>query len=118
MSNIRKYAMYASLGLATVGFAAAGMGKLAGVEQMHMSFAAMGLPIWFGYFIGACELAGAIGIWIKKLSAKAATGLSLIMAGAIYFHVVYDAVANALPAVILALFLINIIVNRRREVTI
>ncbi len=60
--------MYTSLGLTTLAFIAAGSAKLAGVEQMHLSFALMGLPAWFGYFIGASELAGAVAIWIKKLS--------------------------------------------------
>ncbi|GAC34724.1 DoxX family protein [Paraglaciecola polaris] len=116
MSKFRKYGLYASLGLATMAFAAAGIAKLAGVEQMHMSFAAMGLPVWFGYFIGASELAGAIGIWLKKLSISAASGLLIIMAGALYFHLVYDAVANAVPAIVLSLLLINIIHNRRKGV--
>lgn len=115
MSKIKKYAMYGSLGLVTFAFAAAGIAKLAGVEQMHMSFAAMGLPVWFGYFIGASEFAGAIGVWFKKYSLYAASGLVAIMGGAIYFHLVYDGAANAVPAIVLAILLVNIIVNRRKE---
>ena len=55
--------MYTSLGLTTLAFIAAGSAKLAGVEQMHLSFALMGLPAWFGYFIGASELAGAVSYY-------------------------------------------------------
>ncbi|MBU2877689.1 DoxX family protein [Aliiglaciecola lipolytica] len=109
--------MLVSVGLASFAFAAAGLAKLAGVEQLHLSFAAMGLPIWFGYFIGASELVGAIGIWFKKLSVYAASGLLVIMLGAIYFHVVYDAVANAIPAIVLSLLLVTIIINRKQELS-
>lgn len=75
----------------------------------------MGLPVWFGYFIGACELSGAIGLWLRKLSAFAAAGLIVIMAGAIYFHAAYDAIANGIPAFILSLLLINILIARIQE---
>lgn len=115
MSKVAKYLIFVSLGLCTLAFGAAGAAKLAGVEQMHLSFALMGLPAWFGYFIGASELAGAIGIWFKKLRIYAAGGLLIIMAGAVYFHVVYDAVANAVPAVVLALLLTHILANRAKE---
>ena len=77
--------------------------KLLGVEEMHMSFAVLGLPVWFGYFIGACEVAGGIGIWIRKLSGLAAAGLFIITAGAVYFHVVYTPVTMAIPALVLAI---------------
>ena len=115
-TKVKRIFMYTSLGLTTLAFIAAGSAKLAGVEQMHLSFALMGLPAWFGYFIGASELAGAVAIWIKKLSIIAASGLLVIMAGATFFHVVYDSVANAIPAVILCAFLINIIINRVNDI--
>ena len=112
MNKFKKYTMYASLGLVSLAFAAAGIAKLAGVEQMHTSFAVMGLPVWIGYFVGASELMGAIGIWIKKTSIYAAAGLLIIMGGAIYYHVVLEIAANAIPACVLSLLLINIIINR------
>lgn len=107
-------AIWVCVGLTSLAFAAAGAAKLAGVEQLHMSFAAMGLPTWFGYFIGAAELSGAIGLWLRKLRPLAALGLLVIMAGAIYFHVVYDAVANAVPAVVLSALLL-VILNASRK---
>ncbi|WP_119394645.1 DoxX family protein [Salinibius halmophilus] len=78
---------------------AAGGAKLAGVEAVHQSFEAMGLPTWFGYFIGAAEVAGGIGLLIPRLSAWAATGLAPIMAGAVYFHIAY-AVPSFVPALV------------------
>ena len=82
MSKAKKVGLWISLGLASLAFAAAGLAKLAGVEQMHMSFAAMGLPAWFG---------------------------------AIYFHLVYDGVANAVPALVLALLVAYIFVTRKGQ---
>ncbi|TPV54307.1 DoxX family protein [Aestuariibacter sp. GS-14] len=102
MSKPKKIMMLASLGLASLAFAAAGAAKLAGVEAVHTSFATMGLPVWFGYFVGLCELAGAIGIWLRRTRSFASAGLFIIMLGAIYFHVVYEAIPNAIPAIILA----------------
>ncbi|MCJ8314106.1 MAG: DoxX family protein [Saccharospirillaceae bacterium] len=115
MNKFKKYGLYASLGLVTFAFTAAGLAKLAGVEQMHVSFAAMGLPVWFGYFIGASELAGAIGIWVKKVSVLAVAGLMIVMSGAIYFHLVYEVLANAIPAFVLSILLLNILFNRLTE---
>lgn len=102
------------MGLTTFAFVAGGSAKLAGVENMHTSFAMLGLPIWFGYFIGACEVAGGIGIWVRKLSALAAAGLFIIMLGAIYFHVTYTPLAAAIPALVLAIFAAFIFVKRRK----
>ncbi|GAA0780209.1 MULTISPECIES: DoxX family protein [Pseudomonadati] len=115
MSKLRNIGMWFSLVLASLAFLAAGLAKLAGVEQLHMSFAVMGLPVWFGYFIGACEVAGAVGIWMRKLSLYACSGLITIMLGAIYFHLVFDAVTHAVPAVILSLLLLNIVSSRKAQ---
>lgn len=99
--------------LAALAFGAAGIAKLMGVPQLHASFAIMGLPNWFGYFIGFCELAGAIGLLIRPLSALAASGLIAIMMGAIFFHVAYEVASHALPAVILTILLVIIVRVRR-----
>ncbi len=115
MSKAKSVAIWVALGLTSLAFAAAGIAKLMGVEQLHMSFAIMGLPVWFGYFIGGCELLGAVALWLRKLSFYAATGLLGIMVGAIYFHVRFDAIANAIPAVILSALLISIIITRVKD---
>ena len=72
-----------------------GLAKLAGVEMVLMSFATLGLPAWFGTFIGAAEVAGGIGIWHRKTSALAAAGLSIIMLGAIYYHIMHTPIARS-----------------------
>lgn len=79
----------------------AGSAKLAGVPQLHASFAMMGLPAGFGYFIGAAEVAGAIGLFIEPLRRLAALGIALVMVGALGFHIGYTPLAQGLPAAIL-----------------
>ena len=59
------------------GFGRGGTAKVEGVPRLLETFAIMGLPAWFGYFIGACELAGAVGLFIWVL-----------MMGALFFQVV------------------------------
>lgn len=86
--------------LPAIAFAAAGVAKLMGVPAVHGSFEMMGLPGWFGYFIGAAEAAGAVGLLMSRTRKLAAAGLIIIMIGAIYFHVAY-AVPSALPATVL-----------------
>jgi uncharacterized membrane protein YphA (DoxX/SURF4 family) len=71
-------------------FIIAGLTKLLGIEMMHDSFIKLSLPVWFGYFIGTCEILGAIGIQIEKLKFFASFGLTIIMIGAINFHISYD----------------------------
>ncbi len=113
MDVIKQYAIWAVIALVALAFAAAGAAKLAGVEMMHQSFTTLGLPGWFGYFIGACEVAGAVGLFIRPLSALAAAGHAIIMVGAIYFHVVHTPVAQALPALVLLVLCLYVFVRRR-----
>ena len=101
--------------LLALAFAAAGTGKLMGVEMLHLSFANLGLPSWFGYFIGACEIAGAIALFIRPLSGLAAAGLSAIMLGAIYYHLAFDPISAAVPAIALALLAAMISVIRKDD---
>lgn len=80
---------------------AAGVAKLAGVPQLHASFAVLGLPAWFGYFIGAAELSGAVALFIAPLRLLAASGLVLILLGAFYFHLMHTPLSQGLPALVL-----------------
>lgn len=99
MSKIKTIASWVPLVLLALPMMAAGTAKLMGVEQVHQSFAMMGLPAGFGYFIGAAEVAGGIAILIPRLAALSAIGLAIIMAGAAYFHIAYEQ-PPALPAFI------------------
>ena len=100
MNMLKKFGPFIFFILPAVAFAAAGVGKLMGVPMMHQSFSTMGLPSWFGYFIGACELAGAVGLLLLQTRKLAASGLVVIMLGAVYFHVAYSE-PSAVPAIVL-----------------
>ncbi len=88
------------LGLAFLG---AGSVKLAGAEQMQEGFIRYGYGIAFMYFIGLCEVAGAIGLFIEKTAKYAALGLAIIMLGAVGSHLLNDPPQRAVPAFVLIL---------------
>ncbi len=113
MEILRKYGIWAAIIVVALMVGVAGAMKLAGVPALHESFAILGLPGWFGYFIGLCEVAGAIGLLIRPLSALAAAGLSIIMLGAIYFHVVHTPIGQAVPALVILLLCVFIFTRRR-----
>lgn len=104
-----KYLTWGLMALVSLVVISAGISKLIGVELALMSFATLGLPAWFGTFIGLAEVAGGFGIWHRKTSALAAAGLSLIMLGALYYHVMHTPIAEGIPAlVVLGICLWNI----------
>tara|TARA_B100001057_G_scaffold72643_1_gene66902 strand:- start:6795 stop:7142 length:348 start_codon:yes stop_codon:yes gene_type:complete len=95
-------------------FALAGLSKIFGIEMMHDSFITLGLPIWFGYFIGFCEFFGSIGLQIKKLRLYACLGLTIIMLGAINYHLKYENDGLVASIVITALCLL-ILISKEKE---
>ena len=112
---LAKIALWLLIGLTAFAFSAAGFLKLFGDEMYSDSFNAMGLPDAFGDVIGCCEIAGAIGLFIRRLSAVAAAGLASIMVGAVGYHLHYESLAEAVPAVILLVFSVIIVFARRRD---
>lgn len=113
MESLKKHGLLVAMILVTLVLVPAGGAKLAGVPQMHASFAALGLPSWFGYFIGACEIAGAVGIFIRRLSALAAAGIAIIMLGALYYHATHTPLVQGMASLIVLLLCIYIIIRRR-----
>lgn len=103
MAFFKKYGLLAACILLALPLIAFGGAKLTGVPQFHASFKALGLPAWFGYFIGACEVAGAVGLFIKPLRSLAAGGLCIILLGALYFHVTHPPLEAGVPALVLLL---------------
>ena len=110
---LAKISLWLLIGLTAVAFATAGFLKLFGEEMYSNSFNVMGLPDVFGDVIGCCEIAGAIGLFIRRLSAIAATGLASLMVGAVGYHLHYESLAEAVPAVILLSFSVIIVFARR-----
>ena len=56
--------------------------KLTGSQQAVREFGLIGVGQWLRYFVGAAELAGAIGLLTPWLAGLAAAGLAADMAGA------------------------------------
>jgi uncharacterized membrane protein YphA (DoxX/SURF4 family) len=73
-------------GLLTALFLFASSGKVVGAAQTVEQFTKYGYSDGFRLFIGIAEAAGAIGLWIPRLSSWAAAGLIVIMVGAAYTH--------------------------------
>lgn len=69
-------------------FAFAALPKLAGAHAAVTMFSQIGAGQWLRYFVGAAELAGAIGLIIPRLAGLAAAGLAADMAGASIINVV------------------------------
>jgi putative oxidoreductase len=102
-TKARNYALWIAIALVVLYVGAGGVAKLAGVPYVHSSFPRMGLPGWFGYFIGACEVLGCIALLIRPLRDLAALGIAVIMIGATYYHAIYTPIFQAAPAFVLVI---------------
>ena len=79
-------------------FVVAATPKFIGTQQAVEQVAMLGFGDWFRYVIGACELAGAVGLVIRPLSGLAAGGLVIVMALATVADVFVLPNPPALPA--------------------
>jgi uncharacterized membrane protein YphA (DoxX/SURF4 family) len=70
-------------------FLASGGAKLAGLEFEIAAFERWGYPLWFMYLTGVIEVAGGIGLLLRRFSALASAGLAAMMVGAIATHVIH-----------------------------
>ena len=102
MNKLNTFSYWGFLILLSLSMIAAGVGKLAGITELHVSFQTMQLPAWFGYFIGFVEVAAGIALMLTKLRALAALSLLPIMIGAAYYHIAYN-VPSAVPAILFAI---------------
>jgi len=110
MTKTQNVVRWIILGLTTLAFLSAGIFKLIGSEMGVAGFLKWGYPLWFMYFIGACELLGAIGLHMKKVSRAAAICLIILMLGAIGTHVSHhEGLVAPIPATVLTLFLFCIL---------
>jgi putative oxidoreductase len=107
-SKAVKWGTLAATGLLTLAYLGAGAAKLSGAEEMVQSFTKFGFPPAFMYFVGACEVAGAIGLWLNMtivvpwpLRRLATVGLAIIMVGAITMHILHDPITMAVPAAVM-----------------
>jgi uncharacterized membrane protein YphA (DoxX/SURF4 family) len=115
MSKPKDLLLLAAIVVTALYIGGGGAAKLAGIPYVHSSFPKLGLPAWFGYFIGTCEVLGSIALFIRPLSALAALGLLVIMIGATYYHATYTPIVQAAPAFVLALLCVYIFCKRRGQ---
>ena len=87
--------------LMAIAFLAAGLFKLSGAEMMAGNFERYGYPLWFMYFVGLAEVAGAIGLFVQRTAFYAAVGLGILMLGAVGTHLLNDPFGQAVPAIVL-----------------
>jgi uncharacterized membrane protein YphA (DoxX/SURF4 family) len=104
-SKLTAAAPWVLAALLAMAFAGSGSQKVFG-ELAAQGAQHFGYSVGFMVFIGAAELAGAVGLLIPRLSMWAAAGLIIIMAGAVYSHIsAGDAVGQAAPAAVLLVLL-------------
>ena len=113
MKRLRNWPLWSAVALVVLYVGAGGLAKLAGVPYVHSSFPKLGLPAWFGYFIGACEVLGCIGLLVRPVRALAAAAIGAIMVGATYYRAVYTPVIQAAPAFLLLLLCVYIVIKSR-----
>ena len=123
---MKKYLAYVLQGLLVLFFIAPGIMKLIGNPDLVEVFVRLGYPLWFMYFVGAAEVAGALGIAFgayidKRLPQLAVLGLIILMIGALGSHIMAsDPITNAIPAfinLILLVLYMHILRNLPTEVT-
>ena len=101
--------------LLTLAFLGSGIMKLTGAEQMRQGFESWGYPIIFMYIIGICEVAGTIGMWLRRFSFAAKVCFILLMAGAVLTHLVFDTIGDAVSPIILLILTATALWLHRRE---
>ena len=91
----------------------ASSGKLMSDPQAVEGFRKVGYSDGFRLFIGTCELLGGVALLIPRLAFWAASGLIIIMFGAVYTHLSQNDAVHMGPAVI-ALLLLAFVARLRR----
>lgn len=99
---------------------AGGMKLFRPIDQLAARFAWMGkVPRGFIRFIGACELAGAVGLIapaatsiLPQLTVVAAACLTTLMACAVVFHVARREIPSGIRALIILLVVLAIAIGR------
>lgn len=109
-ANIATWIVQVVVGLLFVG---GGLAKLFGDPTMVDLFDEIGAGAWLMYFVGACEVAGGVGLMIPRLCGLAAAALGALIVGAIITNVAVVDENPALPIVYLVV--LAVITWRRRD---
>jgi uncharacterized membrane protein YphA (DoxX/SURF4 family) len=104
MAKVKTVAMWSVSIVLTAMFLLAGAPKLLKADQARPMFVGYGYPAWFATLIGVSEVLGAIGLLVPRLAALAAAGLSIIMVGAFFTHLLHHEYSHSVvPLVLLVL---------------
>ena len=89
--------------VAALWFVGAAAGKFTGSPMIAATFDALGWGHWFMYLIGVLEIAGAVALFVPRLTGPAALALSALLVGAVVVQavVVGSGVAMPLPLLVL-----------------
>ncbi|HBN9689339.1 MULTISPECIES: DoxX family protein [Pseudomonas] len=98
---MRKHAYSVAVALMALYVGAAGVAKLLGVPTVLQSFGILGLPEGTAMVVGLCEVAAALAFYIRSLRRLAAGCLIPLMFGALYYHLTYTPVLQAVPALLI-----------------
>jgi len=94
---------------------ASGLPKFVDQKDAVESFAKIGWGHWFQYFAGACEVAGGIGLLVRRLAGAASLGLIGVMIGATIANLTVLVPASAILTVALGVVFAWIAWVRREE---
>ncbi len=115
----KQIAIWGVSGLLTALFLFSGGSKLfdlqpgGGIAEAAEHF---GYSVAFMYFVGVCELAGAVGLLIPRLATLAAAGLSILMLGAFVSHLqAGDPMQNTVVPLIALVLLMVVALARRSD---
>ncbi|MGD9629634.1 MAG: DoxX family protein [Pyrinomonadaceae bacterium] len=86
--------------------------KLMGEAEVTANFARWGFPSFMQYIIGFFEVLGAVGLLIPRLAGLAATGLILILIGALATHLMHSEFGMA-PVPVAVMILLGVVVYLR-----
>jgi uncharacterized membrane protein YphA (DoxX/SURF4 family) len=115
MSRGMNITLWVLQGILALGFLLSGLSKLAGAEQAVQIFEEMGTAGWMPYVIGVLEIAGAIGLLIRRLTGLAAAALVLLLIGALISHAIWGGFAG--PAVVLLILSAVVAYFRRSSIS-
>ncbi len=86
---MQKIVTWVLSGLLAVAFFAAGLSKLTGQAMMLREFSLFGFPLWFMYFTGVIEIAGAVLVLVPRFAYIGAAALVCVMVGALLSHLTH-----------------------------
>lgn len=102
--------------LLSIGFLLASVGKLTSNVGVLEMFENWGYPDRFHLFIGVIELILAILILIPKTLKIAIIGITLILIGALFTHLINDPISEIIRPIIFFIFLSGVyIINYRNK---